>query len=83
MHCKVTSGTEINGRPLAHGDWNLAGRLNNTSKEPSWRLIILYFPVASLTFEASCLQYDHVKYHKHFTGSYFIKSGLNLNMTYI
>jgi hypothetical protein len=20
MHCKVTSGTEINGRPLAHGD---------------------------------------------------------------
>jgi hypothetical protein len=46
-----------------------AGRLNNTSKEPSWQLIILYFPVASLTFEASCLQYDHVKYHKHFTGS--------------
>ena len=47
--------------PMATG--TSAGRLNNTSKEPSWRLIILYFPVASLTFEASCLQYDHVKYN--------------------
>ena len=24
MHCKVTSGTEINGRPLAHGDCNFS-----------------------------------------------------------
>jgi hypothetical protein len=53
-----------------------AGRLNNTSKEPSWRLIILYFLVTSSTFEASCLQYDHVKY-KYFTGSgsfYFLST---------
>ena len=69
--------TEINGRPLAIATETSAGRLNNTSKEPSWQLIILYFLVVSLTFEASCLQYDHVKYHIHFTGSgsfYFLST---------
>jgi hypothetical protein len=62
----ICTGTEINGRPLAMATETSAGRL-----------IILYFLVSSLTFEASCLQYDHVKYNKHFTGSgsfYFLST---------
>jgi hypothetical protein len=62
----ICTGTEINGRSLAMATETSAGRL-----------IILYFLVSSLTFEASCLQYDHVKYNKHFTGSrsfYFLST---------
>jgi hypothetical protein len=59
LPCFMSNFSFIQGQKLtvAHSPMateTSAGRLNNTSKEPSWRLIILYFLVASLTFEASC-----------------------------
>ena len=40
----IGTGTEINGRPLAMATETSAGRLNNTSKEPSWRTNNFIFP---------------------------------------